>query len=344
MKRRTIIAVVVVTFSILLTTSSLYIYQTVNVPNILVEKEDSYLYIPGGASFKTVQDSLSEKEMVQDLVSFSFMAKLMKYQDNVKPGKYKLTKNMSNIEAIRLLRSGDQTPVNITFNNIRLRNELAEKITKELEMEANHFEVLLNDSTVASNYGFDKESFMVMFIPNTYEEYWTVSPDKLMERMNREYKNFWTEERINKAEALKMSPVEVSILASIVQAECSKHDELPKVAGLYINRLNRNIPLQADPTLIFAAQDFTIKRVLNKHKEIESPYNTYKYAGLPPGPISLPSIRAIDGVLNYEKHNFLYMCAKEDFSGYHNFASTLREHLNNARKYQRVLNKAKLFR
>jgi UPF0755 protein len=183
-----------------------------------------------------------------------------------------------------------------------------------------------------------------MFIPNTYEIYWNISADQLMDRMFKEYNKFWNEERLQKAKDLKMSPPEVTTLSSIVLAESVKTDESPVIAGVYINRLRKNMPLQADPTLVYAARDFTIKRVLNVHKEIDSPYNTYKYTGLPPGPINLPGITYIDAVLNYKDHNYLYFCAKDDFSGYHAFATNLSDHMKNARRYQQALNKAKLYK
>jgi UPF0755 protein len=183
-----------------------------------------------------------------------------------------------------------------------------------------------------------------MFIPNTYEVYWDVTSEALIERMHNEYEKFWTDERMRKADSLGLDASQVTILASIVQAEVSQNEELPVVAGLYLNRLRKNMFLQADPTLVYGIGDFSIRRVLNVHKEIDSPYNTYRNLGLPPGPINFPSIKSVDAVLNYERHKYLYMCAKEDFSGYHNFSTNLREHNINAHKYQRALNKAKLFR
>ena len=182
-----------------------------------------------------------------------------------------------------------------------------------------------------------------MFIPNTHEVYWTISAEQLLEKFKKEYDKFWNEGRLAKAKVLNMTPVEVSILASIVQAETRHNDESPRIAGLYLNRLKMGMPLQADPTLIYAIGNFDIQRVLNVHKEIDSPYNTYKYAGLPPGPINFPSIISIDAVLNHEEHNYIYMCAKEDFSGYHNFTASLREHNNNARKFQQALNRARIY-
>jgi UPF0755 protein len=183
-----------------------------------------------------------------------------------------------------------------------------------------------------------------MFIPNTYEFYWTTSATEFAERMKTEYDRFWDTTRKQKAEEIEMSPVEVTTLASIVQAETTKTEELPRVAGLYINRLQRGIPLQADPTVKFAVGDFTLKRILNKHLEIDSPYNTYKHAGLPPGPINFPEISAIDAVLNYEDHNYLYMVAKPDFSGFHNFSTTLAEHNRNANRYRAALNERQIWK
>lgn len=344
MKRKKIYVVFILVFSILLTTFAFYFYQLIKTPNILVEQSDRALLIPYGATFKDVQNKLYDEEYVHDLVAFSFLAKLMDYDDNIKAGRYMLRRDMTNLAAIKLLRSGHQTPVNITFNNVRLQEELPEKLCNNIAADKDKFLALLQDTAVAKTYGFDQYTFISMFIPNTYEVYWTISEQELLDRMKLEYDRFWNEDRQAKAQALGMSPIEVSTLASIVEAESKMVDEKPRVAGVYINRLNRGMALQADPTLVYAAGDFTIGRVLNKHKEIDSPYNTYKYAGLPPGPINIPPISAIDAVLNYEHHNYLYFCAKEDFSGYHTFATNLTQHLNNARKYQQALNKAKLYR
>jgi len=210
-------------------------------------------------------------------------------------------------------------------------------------MQEDQFLALLQDSVYIRKFDFNEETIMSMFIPNTYEVWWNTSPEALFDRMYKEYNDFWTDERKKKAAELGLNPKEVSTLASIVQAESQKKDERAKIAGVYLNRLKLNMPLQADPTLVFALGDFSLKRILNIHKETESPYNTYKYAGLPPGPINLPDINSLDAVLNYEDHDYLYFCAKEDFSGYHAFAKTLSEHNANARRYQAALNAAKIF-
>ena len=242
------------------------------------------------------------------------------------------------------MRSGAQTPVKITYNSIRTLDQLAKKITTNIEIKPEDFLTALSDSLIMT-LGFSRETIISMFIPNTYEVYWNTSAQELIYKMSKEYKKFWNDERVMSAQALGLSLQEISTLASIVQAEQMVHKaEHKTIAGLYINRLKRRYKLDSDPTLVFAIGDFSIRRVLNKHKTIKSPYNTYLYEGLPPGPICLPSIHAIDAVLHYEQHRYLYMCAKEDFSGYHNFAKTLVEHNKNASRYQRALNKAKLYR
>jgi UPF0755 protein len=304
---------------------------------VLVGEEDRVLIIPEGATFKSVQDQLHEGNYVRDLISFSFLAKLMNYDDLIKPGRYVLRANMNNITAVRFLRAGKQEPVDITFNNVRLLSELSEKIVRNTGMTPSEFEAALIKFAMNNPYGFTKDNVMCMFIPNTYEVYYNVAPDRLVQRMYEEYKAFWNEERTEKAKAIGLTPVEVSILASIVQAEAVKQDEAPIIAGLYINRLKQGIPLQADPTLVFAVGDFTLKRVLNEHKEVYSPYNTYKNAGLPPGPINNPRVNCIDAVLNYVPSDYIYMCAKEDFSGRHNFTASYKEHMNNANRYQKAL-------
>jgi UPF0755 protein len=325
--------------SILLISFVYYGYQVAYTPNVLVGKQPRHIVIPRGATFKDVQRILHEGRYVQDLISFSFLAKLMDYDDHVKPGRYLILNDQNNLSVIRLLRAGIQEPVKITFNNVRLVPELAQKITRNLNMRPEEFEAAVIRFAMNNNSGFNKDNVLCMFIPNTYEVYFNVSPEELVERMYREYTKFWSEERKQKAEAIGLTPIEVSILASIVQAESVQPDEAPVIAGLYINRLKQDMLLQADPTLVFAVGDFTLKRVLNEHKEVESPYNTYRYRGLPPGPVNMPEIHSIDAVLNYTKSNYLYMCAKEDFSGRHNFTHSYQQHLLNAQRYQRALSR-----
>jgi UPF0755 protein len=244
---------------------------------------------------------------------------------------------MTNLQALKALVSGKQEPVNLTFNVVRLRSDLSEKITKNIGLRPEEFDEALDDFISTNKEGFTKDNILTLFIPNTYQVYFNINPEDLVEKMHQEYEKFWNAERRGQANEIGFSIIEVSILASIVQAETLKQDEAPVIAGLYINRLKKGIALQADPTLIYAVGDFSIKRVLNEHKDVKSPYNTYKYPGLPPGPINVPEISMIDAVLHYQKHRYFYMCAKEDFSGYHNFANSLSEHNQNAKRYQRAL-------
>lgn len=323
--------------STLLITFTFYAYQIFYTPNILVDRDDRLFIIESGATYRQVQENLVRGNFVNDLVSFSFLARLYDYDKSVKPGRYHLKRNMTNQQAIKMLRAGIQEPVNVTFTHIRLISELGDRITKNLSITPDQFYAALNKFIATNDEGFDSDNILSMFIPNTYEVYYNTSAEDLVTRMNSEFKRFWNDNRKAKADSLGLSPIEVSILASIVQAEAVKDDEAPAIAGLYINRLKRDIALQADPTLVYAVGDFSLKRVLNEHKEVNSPYNTYKYTGLTPGPINMPRIVMIDAVLNAKSHDYIYMCAKEDFSGYHNFSSTLSQHLIYARNYQRAL-------
>ena len=330
--------------SVLAISLTFYFYQVFFVANTLVESDKPYLLkIPSNSVYKNVVDKLYEERVINDALSFSFVAKVLGYQDGVKPGLYQIEPKMNNLQLVRMLRSGQQTPVRVTFNTVRTQEDLAEKISVNLEVSKEQFLELLQDSVYIRKFGFEEETVMSMFIPNTYEFWWNTSAAELFERMHKEYQSFWTEARSQKAQDLGLSKEEVSTLASIVQAESQKSDERPKIAGVYLNRLRIGMPLQADPTLVFAAGDFSIKRLSAKQMAIDSPYNTYKYAGLPPGPINLPDINSLDAVLNPEKHNYLYFCAKEDFSGYHSFAVGYEEHLSNARRYQRALNAANIY-
>jgi UPF0755 protein len=251
---------------------------------------------------------------------------------------------MSNNDVINMLRSGDQIPIKLTYSHARSLQDLAGKIASYLEFDSATMILNLSNRDVASSYGFTKETFMCMFLPNTYEVYITDQPKAVLNRIYSAYKTFWNSERTAMAKSLNLSPEQVIILASIVDAETNQMDEAPTIAGVYINRLNKNIKLQADPTLVFALGDFNIKRVLKRHMQINSPYNTYKYRGLPPGPINIPSIAAIEAVLNYEKNDYLYFCANPDFSGKHIFARTLSQHNKNARLLHLALNNKKIYK
>ena len=299
--------------------------------------EQGYLYIPTGSNLDDVVAIIKAQHILNNTESFKWVASKMNFK-NIKPGKYKITKGLSNIELVRLLRSGKQEPIKLTFQNIRLKTDFAGYIGKNFEIDSLAFLNMLDSIDLVRQYGFDEETIFCMFIPNTYELYWNTSKEKFFERMQKEYVKFWNTERLAQAKAIGLSPVQVSILASIVDQEALLNREMIRIAGVYMNRLNRGIKLEADPTVIFANGDFTVKRVLYKLLQKDSPYNTYKYNGLPPGPICMPSVAAIDAVLHFEKHNYIYFCAKEDFSGLHNFASNVTEHQMNARKFQQALN------
>ncbi len=301
-------------------------------------KDKAYLYIPTGASYEQVLDSIKKNNLLKDVTIFDDLASDKGYPQKIKPGKYAINPSATNRALTNMLISGNQEPVKLAFQNLRLKKDFVSFIGKKLEADSNKLLTLMNDKAFTEKYGFNTDNFYAMFIPNSYEFYWNTSAEDFIKKMNEEYVKFWTDERKAKAKELNLNPQQISILASVVDAEALVDSELPIIAGLYLNRLNRNIKLEADPTVIFAANDFTIRRVLNKQLAINSPYNTYKYNGLPPGPIMMPSVKAIDGVLNHNNHNYLYMCAKEDFSGYHNFAETLAEHQVNARKFQQDLN------
>ncbi len=311
-------------------------------PNVTAEEE--YLYIYSHWDFEDVMSNIGELHLVDDTASFRWAAEKMDYPNRVKAGKYRLEPGMNNRTLINKLGGGFQEPVKLRFENIRLRENFAAHLASQLEPDSIAFINLLNDDSLASYYGFDAENFFSMFIPNTYELYWNTSAERFIERMQQEYEKFWNDQRRQKAADLNLSAQEVSVLASIVKGEALHVDEMPTIAGLYINRLRKGMLLQADPTVIFANNDFTIRRVLYRHLRTDSPYNTYLYRGLPPGPIMMPSIASIDAVLNHTQHNYVYMCAKDDFSGYHNFAVTQAEHNINARKFQQALNERNIKR
>ncbi|PKP18083.1 MAG: endolytic transglycosylase MltG [Bacteroidetes bacterium HGW-Bacteroidetes-21] len=314
-------------------------YKKVFHPNINITKNETYLYIPTGSDFDAVMQILQNKGWLINTASFEWVAELKNYPSQVKPGKYKIKKGMSNNDLVNLLRSGRQEPVKVTFNNIRKPEELAGRVASYIEADSISIIDLYRSSEAREEYGFAGDKFFTMFIPNTYEFYWNTSAEDFFERMAKEYKDFWNEERKEKAKRTGLSQSEITILASIVEKESLRRDEQPSIAGVYINRIRTGMLLQADPTVVFAIGDFTIKRVLKKQLEFDSPYNTYIHKGLPPGPICLPQSSTIDAVLNYKDHKYLYFCAKEDFSGYHNFAKNLEQHNLNARKYQAALNK-----
>lgn len=317
-------------------------YKTYFAPNVIGDQ--AYLYIKTGSNYDDLISSLQNKDVLKDLGTFKEAAGKMKLAATLKPGRYGLKQGLNNRTLINMLKAGNQEPVKLKFQNIRKKENFAAYMAKNMEADSLAFISVLDSTALLEKYGFDKENSYTLFIPNTYEMYWNISPLAFFEKMQKEYVKFWTAERRQKAEKLNLTPIQVSILASIVDSEALYDKEMPIIAGLYLNRLNRGILLQADPTVIFANNDFTVKRVTNKLLGVDSRYNTYKYKGLPPGPIMMPSINAIDAVLNKDDNNYIYMCAKEDFSGYHNFAENEAQHNINAKKYREALNKRNIYR
>jgi len=330
---------IIITVGMLFASFSFYFYQIFFTPNIQLKKDDFYLHIPTGATFETVKDTLDRHEVLNDKISFYFLSKLTGYSDDIKPGRYLLKSNANNLNTIKMLKRGSQAPVKLTYNNIRLKSELIDKLAQRFEFKSKDLSAILNDEKFAKSNGLDTTTIITLFIPNTYEIYWNITADKFMARIKKEYDKFWSPERESKAAEIGMSKAQVSILASIVEAETSKNTEKSRVAGVYVNRLKTNMPLQADPTIKFAVGDFSLKRIYSGHLATESPYNTYKYTGLPPGPINLPSISSIDAVLNYEKHKYIYFCANSLLNGYHEFAETYDQHRANAESYRKALNR-----
>lgn len=326
---------------------SFELYTRVFQPNIAFTdgNKDEFVNIPSNSNFLDVVQILSSKGMLINVNSFTWVAEQKKYINNIKPGRYHIDRELNNNDLVNKLRSGDQEPVILTFNNLRNKEQLAGKVSSLLEVDSIEILDYITQSSFQKPLKLNNDNVACLFIPNSYEFYWNSSAKQFTKRMLREYKNFWNEDRRRKAEKIGLNQYQVSILASIVEKEQNiKIDERPMIAGLYLNRLKKRMRLESDPTLVFILDDYSIQRVLDKDKKIKSPYNTYLQKGLPPGPICIPSINAIDAVLNPKKHNYIFMCAKEDFSGYHNFAKNYAQHRINARKYQRALNKRKIMR
>lgn len=310
--------------------------------------EDKTVFVPSGADFETVMSLLKAEDMICDESLFRQMADMKSYPTKVKPGKYLFPKGISNNDLLDQLRIGKTTPVKLTFNYASGVAQLAGIVSRQIEADSLSLLLAMKDDSFMQSHRLNHHNLKAFFIPNTYEFHWHTDANGFVERMEKEYKRFWNKKRLEKSKKLNMSPLEVSTLASIVQKETAKMDEMSTVAGLYLNRLRRKIKLEADPTVIYALQlknpDMVVKRVLKKDLKVDSPYNTYKVKALPPGPICVPSIQAIDAVLENKRHKYIFMCAKEDFSGYHNFASNGRAHRKNAKKYHRALDKMKVNR
>lgn len=313
-------------------------YKSIWGQNLNTDQEDTLLYIPSGSTLSSVVDSLSTKNLLLNVSEFELTAKAMQFGDaSLKAGRYDLAQTLTNRAIISKLRLGQQDAVNVIINGGRTIEEVTANISEQLTFTADELLSELKSADRMDLWGATPQTLISKIVPDTYQMYWSSSPKKVADRIQKEYKKYWTGELINKAKALNLTPDEVMTLASIVDKESNKADEHPIIAGVYLNRLKRGMLLQADPTVVFANGDFTIRRVLNKHLKSKNPYNTYMYAGLPPGPICLPSKSAINGVLNPTEHRYLYFCAQPNYSGRHDFSKTLTQHNNFANKYRRWL-------
>ena len=301
--------------------------------------ETAYIYIDRDDNIDSVYQKIILIGQPKQMFGFEYQAEKNGYAQHIRTGRYAIKPGDNMRYLYRRLAMGYQTPVKLTVGSVRTLDRIARNTGRQLMIDSIEVARLMADTAYIRSIGYSKETLPALFIPNTYEVYWDMSAEDFINRMVKEHKAFWNEKRIQQAQAIGLTPTEVSTLASIVEEETANQAEKPIVAGLYINRLKRGMLLQADPTVKFSMQDFGLKRILFKHLEVDSPYNTYKYAGLPPGPIRVPSFQGLESVLNYTKHNYLYMCAKEDFSGTHNFATNSAQHAANARRYQQALNR-----
>lgn len=318
-----------------------YVYQSYYQGKLTEALDDPYILIPTGADFEEVLERLDAKGLIESRAAFEKTAELMNYKKGpMRSGRYKIEAGWTQVDLIRHLRNGQQAPVDVIINNERLLEGVAGKVAQYIEPDSLALISVFYDDSYIEKLGFNRQTLMSLFIPNTYELYWNTSAKGFVKRMKREHKAYWSKNnRLKKAEKLGLTPEEVYTLASIIEKETLHDKEKPRMAGVYLNRLDKGMLLQADPTAVFATRDFETTRVTNKHTKFDSPYNTYMYAGLPPGPIAMASISSIDAVLNYENHSYLYFCAIGDGSGYHNFAKTLAQHNRNAQTYRANLRK-----
>ncbi len=310
----------------------------------LTNSDTVTLYLPTGITYEAVVDSLDAHGCIDNKTAFNTLAQLRKYKNHVKGGCYKFKPHMSLWSALTKLYYGNQDPIRLTINKYRTPESLCQYIGKKLELDSDTLLALLRNDSVCAAYGHTRQTVIGMFLQNSYDVYWNVSAEKLLDRMHQESQRFWTDKRLRQCKALNLSTDEVITLASIVEEESNKNDEKPDIASVYLNRIRKGMLLQADPTLKFAVGEFSLRRILNKHMEVESPYNTYKYPGLPPGPICIPGTASIDAVLKNKQTEYLYFCAKADFSGYHAFSKDLAGHNANAQAFHNEMNRRKIYK
>ena len=340
--RRVVLITVLIVGIVLLLLGGVFLYKFYDFyfrSSTDFDERERLLYIPRNTSFEQLVAQLEREDMIADIHLLRTFAKLKGYDTKTYSGCYTVSRGMSLRSLMVRLVSRQQTPIKLVVPSVRTTQELAARVAKQLAMDSTELVGYLTNAHTAQEYQFTVETFPAMFVPNTYEVYWDTSPEKLLARLNKEYKNFWNAKRKAQAERIGLSAVEVVTLASIIQEEVLHESELPKIARVYLNRLRIDMPLQACPTAKYAAGDMSISRVLQVHTQIDSPYNTYKYKGLPPGPIRYPSIAAINAVLQPDDNDYLFFCAKADFSGYHNFSRSGEQHAKYAREYQRELNR-----
>ena len=307
-------------------------------------KKTVYIYIDRDDTADSIYNKVKTYGHPTTLTGFRWLAKYRQLEKTIHTGRYPIRPGDNAYHVYSRLSRGYQEPINLTIGSVRTLDRLARSVARQLMIDSAEIAAPLFDPAFQQQLGYSPETMPCLFIPETYQVYWDMSAEEFFERMQKEHQKFWNQERLDKATAIGMTPTEVCTLAAIVEEETNNNPEKPMVAGLYINRLHTGMPLQADPTIKFALQDFGLRRITNAHLAVESPYNTYLNTGLPPGPIRIPSPIGLDAVLNHTKHNYLYMCAKEDFSGTHNFASNYAEHMKNARKYWNALNERKIFK
>jgi len=314
------------------------LYKTVFEANVWLNgKPEVSVIIPRNTEYNEILQILYKDGIIIHRENFEWLARRKNLAQYAKPGHYLILDGMNNNTLINMFLSGNQSPVKVTFNNIRTFEELAGKLSRQIESDSLQLLRCFKDTFNCRYYGFTPEAYKCMFIPNTYEVYFTITPEELTERMFAEFNAFYDSTRREKLKTTGLTLTEAVTLASIVEKETVKREEKAKIAGVYLNRIKRNWLLQADPTVVYALGNFSLKRVLNEHKKFESPYNTYLYAGLPPGPICFPETESIEAVLNFEKHDYLFFCARADFSGYHDFSRSYSQHIQNAKRYQQAV-------
>ncbi|MGN0030293.1 MAG: endolytic transglycosylase MltG [Marinilabiliaceae bacterium] len=310
----------------------------------ITEGKSVSIFIPTGATYDDVVTILSADDRLSDPEAFAVMASLMGYTNHVKSGRYDLASGLSARALVSILRSGRQTPVRVTFNGVRDFEHLAGVVSRYVEADSLSLLAAMKDSSLLAQYGYAPHDAYALYLPDSYDVWWNSSPEAWVERMRQEYNKFWNDKRKEMADSIGLTPLQVATLASIVEEESNNVEDQRIIAGLYLNRLRIGMPMQACPTIKFALGDFSLRRVSYADTQVESPYNTYLNPGLPPGPIRITSKRVIDAVLNYTPSDYLYMCARPDGSGRHDFARTLAQHQRNAAKYHRILNRKNIYR